>query len=75
VEESNYAAAALAKNQISIGQARWRTMPMACVCYGGCVVGLSTSAVLRGERESDKLQIGLFFVKFVVFWVQFLCGT
>jgi hypothetical protein len=69
VEESNYAAVALAKNQISIGRARRRTMPMACVCYGGCVVGLSTSAVLRGEHESDELRIGLFFVKFVVFWV------
>jgi hypothetical protein len=69
VEESNYAAAALAKNQISIGRARRRMMSMACVCYGGCVVGLSMPAVLRGERESDKLRIGSFFVKFVVFWV------
>jgi hypothetical protein len=42
---------------------------MACVRYGGCVVGLSTLAVLRGERESDELRIGSFFVKFVVFWV------
>ncbi len=69
MEESNYAAAALAKNQISIGWAWRRTMPMACVHYGGCVVGLSTLAVLRGERESNELRIGLFFVKFVVFWV------
>ncbi len=69
MEESNYAAAVLAKNQISIGWAQRRTMPMACVCYGGCVVGLSTSAVLRGEHESNELQIGSFFVKFVVFWV------
>ncbi len=69
MEESNYAAAALAKKQILIGRERRRTMPMACVCYGGCVVGLSTSAVLRGERESGELRIGLFFVRFVVFWV------
>jgi hypothetical protein len=55
VEESNYAAAALAKNQISIGRAQRQTMPMACVRYGGCVVGLSTLAVLRGEHESDEL--------------------
>ncbi len=69
MEESNYAAAALAKNQISIGRARRRTMPMAYVRYGGCVVGLSMLAVLCGERESNKLRIGSFFVKFVVFWV------
>ncbi len=69
MEESNYAMAGLAKNQILIGWARRQTMPMACVCYGGCVVGLSTLAVLRGEHESNELQIGLFFVKFVVFWV------
>ncbi len=69
VEESNYAAAVLAKNQISNGRARWRTMPMACVHYGGCVVGLSMSAVLHGEHERDELRIGSFFVKFVVFWV------
>ncbi len=69
MEESNSAAAALAKNQISIGRARRRPMPMACVRYGSCVVGLSTLAVLRGERESNKLRIGVVFVKFVVFWV------
>ncbi len=69
MEESNNAAAVLAKNQILIGWARRWMMPMACVRYGGCVVGLSTLVVLRGERESDELQIRSFFVKFVVFWV------
>jgi hypothetical protein len=69
VEESNYAAAMLAKNQITIDRAQRRTMPMACVCYCGCVVGLSLSAVLRGEREGDKLRKGSFFVEFVVFWI------
>ena len=60
MEESNYAAATLAKNQITIDRAQRRTMPMACVRYCGCVVGLSLSAVLRGEREGDELQKGSF---------------
>ncbi len=55
MEESNYAAAMLAKNQITIDRAQQRMMPMACVCYCGCVVGLSLLAVLRGEREGDEL--------------------
>ncbi len=69
VEESDFAAAALAKNWISIGQVRRRTMPMVYVCYGGCVVRLTSLAVLREERVSNKLQIGSFLREFVVFWV------
>ncbi len=69
MEESNYAAATLAKNQITIDRAQRWTMPMACVCYCGCVVGLSPSAVLRGEREGDELRKWSFFVEFVVFWI------
>ncbi len=40
---------------------------MVCVCYGGCVIGLSSLAVLRGERVSNELRIGLIFGEFVVF--------
>ncbi len=40
---------------------------MVCICYGGCVVELSSSAVLRGERVSNELQIGSIFGEFVVF--------
>ncbi len=69
MEESDFAAAALAKNWISIGRVRRRTMPMVCVCYGGCVVRLTLLAVLRGERVSNKLQIGSILREFVVFWV------
>ena len=69
MEESNYAAEMLAKNQIPIDRAQQQTMPMACVRYCGCVVGLSPSAVLRGEREGDELRKGSFFVEFIVFWI------
>ena len=55
MKERDDAVAALAKNRMSIGWERWRTMPMVCVCYGGCVVGLSSSAVMREERVSNKL--------------------
>ncbi len=69
MEESNYAAATLAKNQITIDRAQRRTMPMDCVRYCGCVVGLSPLAVLRGEREGNELRKGRFFVEFIVFWI------
>ena len=69
MKERDDAAAALAKNRMSIGWERWRTMPMVCVCYGGCVVGLSLSAVMREERVSNKLRIGTILGEFVVFWV------
>jgi hypothetical protein len=55
VKERDDAAAALAKNRMSIGRERRRTMPMVCICYGGCVVGLSSSAVMCEERVSNKL--------------------
>ena len=69
MDESDFAAAALAKNWIKIGRVRRRTMPMVCVRYGGCVVRLTSSAVLRGELVSDKLQIGSILREFIVFWV------
>jgi hypothetical protein len=58
--ENAYAAALLGKIPISIGWARRRTMPMACACYVGCVLGLLSLIGWCREPECNKLQNSCF---------------
>ncbi len=49
--ENTYTAALLGKIPILIGRVQQWTMPMACTCYGGCVLEL---LLLAGWRREPK---------------------
>jgi hypothetical protein len=65
--ENAYAASVLGKNQILTGRARRQTMPIACVCYGGCVIRVLVLVDWHEEPESGGLQIGCFLGNFPYF--------
>ena len=54
--ENTYAEATLGKFLIVADWAQQRTIPMAYVCYGGCVIGLLSLVGWRKEPECSELQ-------------------
>jgi hypothetical protein len=59
--ENTYAKTTLGKILIVADRARRQTIPMAYVCYGGCVIGLLSLVGWREEPECSKLQKVVFF--------------
>ena len=59
--ENTYAKMTLGKILIVADRVQWQTIPMAYICYGGCVIGLLLLVGWRKEPECSELQK-------VVFW-------
>jgi hypothetical protein len=60
-EGEDSVAVLLGKNSIAAKQARWRTMAMGSVYYGGCGVVVVFFVGWRREPECNELRKGCFF--------------
>jgi hypothetical protein len=57
--ENTYAKTMLGKILIVADRVRWQTIPMAYVCYGGCVIGLLS--LWGGARSQSVVSFKRFF--------------